>query len=93
MNKKNLTRYGGKLLVYLLTVWCVATFNFFLIRFMPGDPLEHLVGEEDYLYLTCLLYTSQRHRKELGRRCFRNLQRFRLHQGSGENYDEFLRYR
>lgn len=52
MNKKNLTRYGGKLLVYLLTVWCVATFNFFLIRFMPGDPLGHLVGEEDYLYLT-----------------------------------------
>ncbi|EHM55171.1 ABC transporter, permease protein [Flavonifractor plautii ATCC 29863] len=35
-----------------MTIFVVATFNFFLIRFMPGDPLEHLVGEEDYLYLT-----------------------------------------
>lgn len=51
MGKKLLYRYGRKLAIYLLTVWFVATFNFFLIRFMPGDPLEHLVGEEDYLYL------------------------------------------
>lgn len=52
MSRKSLVRFAGKLLVCLLTIWCVATFNFFLIRFMPGDPLEHLVGEEDYLYLT-----------------------------------------
>lgn len=35
-----------------MTIWVIATFNFFLIRFMPGDPVEHLVGEEDYLYLS-----------------------------------------
>ena len=52
MWKKNLRRFTGKLLISLLTIFLVATFNFFLIRFMPGDPLEHLVGEEDYLYLT-----------------------------------------
>ena len=52
MWKKNLRRFIGKLLISLLTIFLVATFNFFLIRFMPGDPLEHLVGEEDYLYLT-----------------------------------------
>ena len=51
MRKKLLCRYLGRMAVYLLTVWLIATFNFFLIRFMPGDPLEHLVGEEDYLYL------------------------------------------
>ena len=52
MWQKNLRRFTGKLLLSLLTIFLVATFNFFLIRFMPGDPLEHLVGEEDYLYLT-----------------------------------------
>ena len=52
MWKKNLRRFTRKLLISLLTIFLVATFNFFLIRFMPGDPLEHLVGEEDYLYLT-----------------------------------------
>lgn len=51
MHSRTLSRLGGKLAVALLTVWVIATFNFFLIRFMPGDPLEHLVGEEDYLYL------------------------------------------
>ncbi len=35
-----------------MTIWVIATFNFFLIRFMPGDPVEYLVGEEDYLYLS-----------------------------------------
>ena len=44
MWKKNLRRFIGKLLISLLTIFLVATFNFFLIRFMPGDPLEHLVG-------------------------------------------------
>ncbi len=52
MSGNHVIRYGGRLLVYALTIWFVASFNFFLIRFMPGDPLEHLVGEEDYLYLT-----------------------------------------
>lgn len=53
MGKRNLIRhFAEKLALAVLTIFVVATFNFFLIRFMPGDPLEHLVGEEDYLYLT-----------------------------------------
>lgn len=52
MTKKKFLHGSYKLLIYLLTIWIIATFNFFLIRFMPGDPLEHLVGEEDYLYLS-----------------------------------------
>jgi peptide/nickel transport system permease protein len=52
MSWNRVGQYGGRLLMYLLTIWFVASFNFFLIRFMPGDPLEHLVGEEDYLYLS-----------------------------------------
>ncbi len=52
MKKKTCFRYGYKLLIYVMTIWIIATFNFFLIRFMPGDPVEHLVGEEDYLYLS-----------------------------------------
>lgn len=51
MSRKTLLRFSGKILIYLLTIWCIMSFNFFLVRFMPGDPLEHLVGEEDYLYL------------------------------------------
>ena len=51
MNSRTLSRLAGKLAIAVLTIWAIATLNFFLIRFMPGDPLEHLVGEEDYLYL------------------------------------------
>ena len=53
MGNRNLIRhFAEKLALAVMTIFVVATFNFFLIRFMPGDPLEHLVGEEDYLYLT-----------------------------------------
>ncbi len=52
MTKTRILRGSYKLFIYVLTIWLIATFNFFLIRFMPGDPLEHLVGEEDYLYLS-----------------------------------------
>lgn len=52
MKKKTIFHYGYKILIYILTIWVIATFNFILIRFMPGDPIEHLVGEEDYLYLS-----------------------------------------
>lgn len=40
-----------RLVWYLLAFFCVITLNFFLIRFMPGDPLVHLLGEENYQYL------------------------------------------
>ena len=43
MWKKNLRRFIGKLLISLLTIFLVATFNFFLIRFMPGDPWERKI--------------------------------------------------
>lgn len=52
MKKKTIFHYGYKILIYILTIWVIATFNFILIRFMPGDPIEHIVGEEDYLYLS-----------------------------------------
>ncbi|MGN0355132.1 MAG: ABC transporter permease [Muricoprocola sp.] len=52
MPRKTFFRYGYKLLIYIFTIWVIVTFNFFLMRFMPGDPIEHLVGEEDYLYLS-----------------------------------------
>lgn len=37
--------------VALLTVFMIITVSFFMVHFMPGDPLEHLVGQEEYLYL------------------------------------------
>ncbi|MCL6611756.1 MAG: ABC transporter permease [Peptococcaceae bacterium] len=41
------SRIGRYLAAFLLIV----TLNFFLARFMPGDPLIHLLGEESYNYL------------------------------------------
>jgi peptide/nickel transport system permease protein len=35
----------------ILLVFLVVTINFFLIRFMPGDPVMHIIGEEEYLTL------------------------------------------
>lgn len=37
-----------RLLESVLIVICIITLNFFLIRFMPGDPVMHIIGEEDY---------------------------------------------
>lgn len=34
-----------RLLEYLLTVWVIASLNFFLPRTMPGDPFVHLSGD------------------------------------------------
>lgn len=36
---------------YLLTFISIISLNFFLVHLMPGDPLVHLLGEENYLYL------------------------------------------
>ena len=50
MWKKNLRRFIGKLLISLLTIFLVATFNFFLIRFQDlqdlrlGDRIQHTGG-------------------------------------------------
>lgn len=35
----------------LLILFCIVTFNFLLIRMMPGDPVEHIIGEDEYLRL------------------------------------------
>lgn len=35
----------------LFIVLCIITLNFFLIRFMPGDTVRHILGEEEYLNL------------------------------------------
>lgn len=40
-----------KILGALLTIYVVITVSFFMVRFMPGDPLQHLVGQEEYYYL------------------------------------------
>lgn len=40
-----------KIAVALLTIYLIITLSFFMVRFMPGDPLVHLVGQEQYYYL------------------------------------------
>ena len=40
-----------RLLGALLTIYVVITVSFFMVRFRPGDPLQHLVGQEEYYYL------------------------------------------
>lgn len=41
----------SKTLTAAITVFLIITLSFLLVRFMPGDPLEHLVGQETYYYL------------------------------------------
>lgn len=45
---KKLIRY---LLESMLIIFCIITINFVLIRFMPGDPVMHIIGEDEYLNL------------------------------------------
>lgn len=40
-----------RIVVALLTVYMIITVSFLMVHFMPGDPLEHLVGQEEYLLL------------------------------------------
>ncbi|MDR3153618.1 MAG: ABC transporter permease [Deltaproteobacteria bacterium] len=46
-----LSRLGSKAAAAALTVFCIVSVNFALIRFMPGDPVTHIVGEDEYLML------------------------------------------
>lgn len=39
------------LLTGFLTLFCIITINFLLIRFMPGDPVKYIIGEDEYLRL------------------------------------------
>lgn len=36
---------------YIIVIFCIVTINFLLIRFMPGDPVMHIIGEDEYLRL------------------------------------------
>lgn len=40
-----------KCLIALLTVYIIITISFLLVHMMPGDPVIHLVGQEEYYYL------------------------------------------
>lgn len=42
---------GRRLLEALFIIFCIITINFILIRFMPGDPVIHIIGEDEYLRL------------------------------------------
>lgn len=44
-------RIMWRVLVALATVFVIVTISFLFVRFMPGDPLIHLVGQENYYYL------------------------------------------
>lgn len=39
------------ILTGILTLFCIITINFLLIRFMPGDPVKYIIGEDEYLRL------------------------------------------
>lgn len=45
---EQLLRRGG---VALVTIFIIISISFLFVRFMPGDPLVHLVGQEEYYYL------------------------------------------
>ena len=44
-------RIMWRVLVRFATVFVIVTISFLFVRFMPGDPLIHLVGQENYYYL------------------------------------------
>jgi peptide/nickel transport system permease protein len=41
----------GKLSRYLLSIVFVLSLDFFVVQFLPGDPLVHLLGEDAYVHL------------------------------------------
>ena len=57
------TFLAKKMLEYLCILLIVVSLNFLLIHLMPGEPLLHILGEEDYYYL---LYQHPDHLVTLG---------------------------
>lgn len=57
------TFLAKKMLEYLCILLIVVSLNFLLIHLMPGEPLLHILGEEDYYYL---LYQHPDHLAALG---------------------------
>ncbi len=46
-------RYGiGRVLTAIVLLVCIVSFNFILVRLMPGDPLRNILGEEDFYRLS-----------------------------------------
>ena len=39
---------GKRLVEAVFIIFCIITINFILIRFMPGDPVVHIIGEDEY---------------------------------------------
>ena len=64
-----------------LTVWIVITISFAMVHFMPGDPLEHLVGQERYYEL---LYEAP---EELDRIA----EKYGLNDSLGEQYLSYMK--
>lgn len=46
-----ISRLGKRMLEALFIIFCIITINFILIRFMPGDPVVHIIGEDEYFRL------------------------------------------
>lgn len=42
---------GRRIAGALFIIFCIVTVNFILVRFMPGDPVVHIIGEDEYLRL------------------------------------------
>lgn len=45
------SRLARHLLESVLIIFCIITINFILVRFMPGDPVVHIIGEDEYFRL------------------------------------------
>lgn len=37
-----------KIIIAIIMIFLIMTINFLIVRFMPGDPLVHIIGEEEY---------------------------------------------
>ena len=47
-----MTRHiAQKIATAFVTIYVIITISFFLVHIMPGDPVIHLVGQEEYYYL------------------------------------------
>ena len=47
-----MTRHiAQKIAMAFVTIFVIITISFFLVHIMPGDPVIHLVGQEEYYYL------------------------------------------
>lgn len=48
---KKLTYLAKRLGEGIFILFCIITVNFFLIRFMPGDTVQHILGDDEYFNL------------------------------------------